>query len=154
MRKTFNPYIAYALLSFVALLMISCASKRKTVAETHAQVVHLRDTVRITDTLISAETTIIREADSAMLSRYGIRQNKPGVSWIIRQTSSTRSASTSRTVRNRDSARIDSSAMTTLPSKKGEPVRRWKISTVIGLFFVIGSFIVLWFRDVWMRRTK
>ena len=160
MRKTFNLHIVYALLSLVALLMVSCASKRKAVVETRTQVVRLRDTVRIADTLTSTETTIIQEADSATLSRYGIRQNKPGVSWIIRQTSSTRSASTSRTVRDRDSARVDSSGMTSFPGKKGGPVRIWKIPMVIGLFITFGTIIafvaiiVLRLRDAWARRTK
>lgn len=50
---------------------------------THTEVRHTRDTVEITDTLIDHRETIIREADSATMARFGIQISGMEKAWLI-----------------------------------------------------------------------
>lgn len=50
---------------------------------TKTEVRHTRDTVEITDTLIDHRETIIREADSATLAKFGIQIRGMEKAWLI-----------------------------------------------------------------------
>lgn len=156
MRKMPNRCAIRWILPIAVLLMASCASHRRVVTESHTQVVHVRDTVHISDTVISTTETIIREADSAMLAQYGILQRRPGANWIIRQTGNTYRAASSRVVRDRDSTRQDTSCVSAPHSKRAE-IRKasWFLPVLLGtLTGAIPGILFFWIMFTFVEHKK
>lgn len=113
----FDYDIALALMPLLymilfALMIIfsftSCATKSVVVPEIHERVIHQRDTVYHTDSVVSKNTTIIQQADSAMMAAFGIRLNKMEKAWLVKQSQTTNSNSTATFISHKDSIFHDS----------------------------------------------
>lgn len=141
MRKTSNHHWPLLL---AALLMLSCASQRRVATESRTQVVHVHDTVHIADTVVSTTETVVCEADSALLDRYGILQSRPGASWIIRQTSNTYRAVSSSVVRDRDSTRVDTVYVSVPRGKSAETSRTPWLTSAIPVVLCAAIFCAIW----------
>lgn len=78
-------YIMALVLVALLCLLSGCTTTRyvEVPGPTHTEVRHTRDTVEITDTLIDHKETIIREADSATLARFGIQISGMEKAWLI-----------------------------------------------------------------------
>lgn len=149
LRSNSAKALLLVLLLFLALSAVSCASRKKVVTEIRTQVVHQRDTVHVADSFISSTETVIQEADSSVLARYGIKPSRVGMSWIIRQANATRSVSSSRAVSDRDSIRTDSSHVARPTSAKATASKeRWTARAVIVLLIEILVIVLL------LRRPK
>lgn len=99
MRSRFVLIITCA----ITLLFYSCAAKRVVVPEIHERIIHQRDTVYRTDSVVSNNTTIIQQADSAMMASYGIRISKIEKAWLVKQNQDTHSNSAVRFIMRKDS---------------------------------------------------
>lgn len=99
MRSRFVLIITCA----ITLLFYSCAAKRVVVPEIHERIIHQRDTVYRTDSVVSNNTTIIQQADSAMMASYGIRISKTEKAWLVKQNQDTHSNSAVRFIMRKDS---------------------------------------------------
>lgn len=82
---SFYAFLAGVLIGFVLAMMTSCTTTKyvEVPGPTHTEYVHRTDSFWQTDTLIDKETTIIREADSATLARYGIQLQSAQKAWLI-----------------------------------------------------------------------
>lgn len=131
MRKKIDPWrvydnivIALIAIGMMALLFSSCATKRVIVPEVHERTILQHDTIYHRDSVVSNTTTIIQQADSAMMARYGVRISRMDKAWLVKQDQDTRSASTVRFI-----MRIDSIVHDSIPKfvpknvyvEKGEP---------------------------------
>jgi hypothetical protein len=69
----------------IVCLLSGCTTTRyvEVPGPSHTEVRHTRDTVEITDTLIDHRETIIREADSATLAKFGIQISGMEKAWLI-----------------------------------------------------------------------
>lgn len=99
MRSRFVLIITCA----ITLLFYSCAAKRVVVPEIHERIIHQRDTMYRTDSVVSNNTTIIQQADSAMMASYGIRISKIEKAWLVKQNQDTHSNSAVRFIMRKDS---------------------------------------------------
>lgn len=99
MRSRFVLIITCA----ITLLFYSCAAKRVVVPEIHERIIHQRDTVYRTDSVVSNNTTIIQQADSVMMASYGIRISKIEKAWLVKQNQDTHSNSAVRFIMRKDS---------------------------------------------------
>lgn len=104
MRSRFVLIITCA----ITLLFYSCAAKRVVVPEIHERIIHQRDTVYRTDSVVSNNTTIIQQADSAMMAAYGIHIGKQEKAWLVKQNQDTHSNSAVRFIMRKDSIVHDS----------------------------------------------
>lgn len=95
--------IGLFLIGLIALLFSSCASKKVLVPEVHERVVHQRDTVYRVDSVLTSNTTIIRQADSTMMAAYGIHIGKQEKAWLVKQNQDTHSNSAVRFIMRKDS---------------------------------------------------
>lgn len=100
--------IALVAIELVALLFSSCATKRVIVPEVHERIIHQHDTIYHRDSVVSNNTTIIQQADSAMMARYGVRISRMDKAWLVQKNMDTRSASTVRFIMRIDSIVHDS----------------------------------------------
>lgn len=131
MRKKIDPWrvydnivIALIAIGMMALLFSSCATKRVIVPEVHERTILQHDTIYHRDSVVSNTTTIIQQADSAMMARYGVRISRMDKAWLVKQDQDTRSVSTVRFI-----MRIDSIVHDSIPKyvpknvyvEKGEP---------------------------------
>lgn len=100
--------IGLSLIGLIALLFSSCASKKVLVPEVHERVVHQRDTVYRVDSVLTSNTTIIRQADSTMMAAYGIHIGKQEKAWLVKQSHAVNSNSAVRFIMRKDSIVHDS----------------------------------------------
>ncbi len=100
--------IGLFLIGLIALLFSSCASKKVIVPEVHERTILQHDTIYHRDSVVSNNTTIIQQADSAMMARYGVRISRMDKAWLVKQDQDTRSASTVRFIMRKDSIVHDS----------------------------------------------
>lgn len=104
------PCLSLWILSMVVLA--SCSSgKLVIVPEVRQRVVHELDTVWKTDSVRESRTTIIQQADSAMMAEFGIRLAGMEHAWLVRQTSDKATASNAIFVSRKDSVVHDSIAV-------------------------------------------
>lgn len=115
MRKKIDPWrvydnivIALIAIGMMALLFSSCATKRVIAPEVHERTILQHDTIYHRDSVVSNTTTIIQQADSAMMARYGVRISRMDKAWLVKQDQDTRSASTVRFIMRKDSIVHDS----------------------------------------------
>lgn len=66
-------YLLGVIILFVLFLCLGCSPRVVTVPEYHYESRNTTDTVLLHDSILRERNTIIREADSAMLSELGIR---------------------------------------------------------------------------------
>lgn len=65
-------------------LFSSCTTTRYvTVPEVHEHWQHTTDTILRRDSIVSQQTTLIREVDSATMARYGIQMSALQTAWLI-----------------------------------------------------------------------
>ena len=100
--------IGLFLIGLIALLFSSCASKKVIVPEVHERTILQHATIYHRDSVVSNNTTIIQQADSAMMARYGVRISRMDKAWLVKQDQDTRSASTVRFIMRKDSIVHDS----------------------------------------------
>lgn len=99
--------LAFWLLAIVAF--VSCTTgKAVVVPEVRQTVVHERDTVTIKDSVRESSTTIIQQADSALMAEFGIRLDNMEHAWLVRQTDSKATVSNATFVVRKDSVVHDS----------------------------------------------
>lgn len=98
--------ILFALMIFFCFT--SCATKSVVGPELHERVIHKRDTVYHTNSVVSSNTTIIQQADSAMMAAFGIRLDKMEKAWLVRQNQTTNSNSNATFISHKDSIVHDS----------------------------------------------
>lgn len=94
---------------FAVAALASCsAGKAVVVPETKTTVVHGRDTVWRTDSFRESRTTIIQQADSALMAQFGIRLGKMERAWLVRQAAEREGRGSVTFVSRRDSVVHDS----------------------------------------------
>lgn len=83
--SSFWALLAGICMGFLMATCVSCTTTKyvEVPGPTHTEYVHRTDSFWQTDTLIDKETTIIREADSATLARYGIQLQSAQKAWLI-----------------------------------------------------------------------
>jgi len=83
-QAIYYAVIALAVI-FAALVCCSCTTTKyvEVPGPTRTEVRHTRDTVEITDTLIDHRETIIRQADSATMAKFGIQISGMEKAWLI-----------------------------------------------------------------------
>lgn len=101
--------IVNAILCFLIVLLTACSSGRTVIVpEVRQTVVHQRDTVFHTDSVRESRTTIIQEADSALLAEFGIRLNNMEQAWLVKQSSTKESKGNITFINHKDSIVHDS----------------------------------------------
>ena len=100
--------IGLFLIGLIALLFSSCATKKVIVPEVHERIVHQRDTVYRVGSVLTSNTTIIRQADSTMMAAYGIRIGKQEKAWLVKQSQTANSNNTVKFIMRKDSIVHDS----------------------------------------------
>lgn len=77
-------FVAGLLALMLMLLLGSCTTTRYvTVPEVHEHWQHTTDTILQRDSIVSQQTTLIREVDSATMARYGIQMSALQTAWLI-----------------------------------------------------------------------
>lgn len=148
--------MAYAVLAFVLALLVcallgSCRARGAVVVpEVRQTVVHQRDTVTVKDSVRESSTTIIQQADSALMAQFGIRLESMERAWLVRQTDSKATVSNANTVVRKDSV-VHDSIPVPYPIevyKDKEPGAWQQIMTQLGYGFfgiIIGAVVLaLW----------
>lgn len=80
-----GPTLMYVMLAaWVILSLIGCkATEYMPVVETHTEHHWHTDSVRQVDSVLTEKTTIVREADSATMARYGIQIKQMERAWLV-----------------------------------------------------------------------
>lgn len=108
-RKYCTRLLCLLLWLLVIGLCVSCSSgKAVIVPEVRQVVVHERDTVMFRDSVKMSSTTIVQQADSALLAEFGIRLDNMEKAWLVRQSTNKESASHSASTSRKDSIVHDS----------------------------------------------
>lgn len=108
-RKYYTRLLCLLLWLLVIGLCVSCSSgKAVIVPEVRQVVVHERDTVMFRDSVKMSSTTIVQQADSALLAEFGIRLDNMEKAWLVRQSTNKESASYSASISRKDSIVHDS----------------------------------------------
>lgn len=150
MQKKIDPWrvydqivIALVAIGLVALLFASCATKKVIVPEVHERIIHQHDTIYHRDSVVSNNTIIIQQADSAMMARYGVRINRMDKAWLVQKKMDTHSASTARFIMRIDSIVHDSIPKYVPKTKYVEQESPWweKVLIFLGLFDVMVALI-------------
>lgn len=150
MHKKIDPWRAYdqivialAAIGLVALLFSSCATKRMIVPEVHERIILQHDTIYHRDSVVSNNTTIIQQADSAMMARYGVRISRMDKAWLVQKNMDTHSASTARFIMKKDSIVHDSIPRYVPKTEYVEKESPWweKMLIFLGLFDVMVALI-------------
>lgn len=110
------------------LLLISCSTGKTTVVpEVRQTVVHQHDTVTIKDSVVKSRTTIIQQADSALMAQFGIRLGKMERAWLVRQAAEREGRGSVTFVSRRDSVVHDSIPVPCAKTEyKEKPLTRWQ----------------------------
>lgn len=140
-----------SLLCILLILLISCSTgKTVAVPEVRQTVVHQRDTVTVKDSVRESSTTIIQQADSALMAQFGIRLDNMERAWLVRQTDNKATVSNATFVARKDSV-VHDSIPVPYPKEvyKDRKLSRWQsikmalgdalimlIIAYIGLFFI------------------
>lgn len=150
MQKKIDPWrvydnivIALIAIGLMALLFSSCATKRVIVPEVHERIIHQHDTIYHRDSVVSNNTIIIQQADSAMMARYGVRISRMDKAWLVQKNMDTHSASTARFIMRKDSIVHDSIPQYVPKTKYVEKESPWweKVLIFLGLFDVMVALI-------------
>lgn len=108
-RKYYTRLLCLLLWLLVIGLCVSCSSgKAVIVPEVRQVVVHERDTVMFRDSVKMSSTTIVQQADSALLAEFGIRLDNMEKAWLVRQSTNKESTSHSASTSRKDSIVHDS----------------------------------------------
>lgn len=110
MKKTLAQRTFRVLLLCILLTALTSCSTGKTtvVPEVRQTVVNVHDTVTIKDSVRESTTTIIQQADSAMMAEFGIRLDNVERAWLVRQNSEKTAVSNTASVVIKDSVVHDS----------------------------------------------
>lgn len=89
--------------------LTSCSSGKTVILpEVRQTVVHQRDTVWQSDSIKESSTTIIQQADSALLAEFGIRLNNMEKAWLVKQSTAKESSGNVTFINHKDSIVHDS----------------------------------------------
>lgn len=104
------PLLYMVLFALMIIICLTGCSSGKTVIlpEVRQTVVHERDTVWRSDSIKESCTTIIQEADSALLAEFGIRLNNMEHAWLVRQSTARESKGNITFINHKDSIVHDS----------------------------------------------
>lgn len=149
--------LALWLLAIVAFA--SCtAGKAVVVPEVRQTVVHERDTVWRTDSVVRSSTTIIQQADSALMAEFGIRLKSMEKAWLVRQSTDKESSGSVTFISRRDSVVHDSIPVPYPKTEyKEKPLTRWQgfvMCAGYGMVAVLGIVIVLAMASVIMKLKR
>lgn len=161
MRKKIDPWrvydnivIALIAIGLMALLFSSCATKRVIVPEVHERIILQHDTIYHRDSVVSNNTTIIRQADSAMMASYGIRISKMEKAWLVKQNQDTHSNSAVRLIMRKDSIVHDTIPQYVPKNVYIEKKLPWYKNVLIALGGWVAFILIAYLFDILIYRTK
>lgn len=149
MMKTSKIIVLTAL-----LLCVGCAPRVVTVPEYHYERHNTTDTVMLHDSILRERNTIIREADSAMLSELGIRLQQGERAILVLRKELERALSQQKEITHDTIIKTDSIRVPYPVEKKLTKWQQLKIGAGEIILFVsclIGVF--LWLRFLVRRKT-
>jgi hypothetical protein len=137
-----------------ALLLVGCAPRVVTVPEYHYDRNNITDTVMLHDSILRERNTIIREADSAMLSELGIRLQQGERAILVLRKELERALSQQKEITRDTIIKTDSIRVPYPVEKKLTKWQQLKIGAGEIILFVSCLIAVfLWLRFLVRRKT-
>jgi len=142
----------YCFLGIIALLILaaftSCKTKYVPVVETHTEHHWHTDSVHQTDSVISHETTLIKEVDSATMAKYGVQLKNMERAWLIQNDKLQRELSKLQSVKTDTFIKTDSVPKIVIKEVEKKQSIKQRISTffadaIIGVIIFILVFMVI-----------
>ena len=132
------------------LLCVGCAPRVVTVPEYHYERHNTTDTVMLHDSILRERNTIIREADSAMLSELGIRLQQGERAILVLRKELERAMSQQKEITHDTIVKCDSISV---PFPVEKQLSRWESLKLEagGYVFAVLFVVVLWFVFVWLK---
>ncbi len=136
------------------LLCVGCAPRVVTVPEYHYERHNTTDTVMLHDSILRERNTIIREADSAMLSELGIRLQQGERAILVLRKELERALSQQKEITHDTIIKTDSIRVPYPVEKKLTKWQQLKIDAVVIILLVSCLIAVfLWLRFLVRRKT-
>lgn len=147
-------YLLGVIILFVLFLCLGCAPRVVTVPEYHYESRNTTDTVMLHDSILRERNTIIREADSAMLSELGIRLQQGERAVLVLRKELERALSQQKEIKHDTIIKTDSIRVPYPVEKKLTKWQQLKIGAVeiiLLVFCLIAVF--MWLRFLVRRKT-
>ena len=147
-------YLFGVIILFVLFLCLGCAPRVVTVPEYHYESRNTKDTVLQHDSILRERNTIIREADSAMLSELGIRLQQGERAILVLRKELERALSQQKEITHDTIIKTDNIRVPYPVEKKLTKWQQLKIGTVEIILFVSCLIAVfMWLRFLVRRKT-
>lgn len=147
-------YLLGVIILFVLFLCLGCSPRVVTVPEYHYESRNTTDTVLLHDSILRERNTIIREADSAMLSELGIRLQQGERAVLVLRKELERALSQQKKITHDTIIKTDSIRVPYPVEKKFTKWQQLKIGAweiILLVFCLIAVFMGM--RDLVKRKT-
>lgn len=156
MMKTTLPHgLRACLAAMLAAVITACSCGKAAVGGARQTVVHDRDTVVLRDSIVERTTTVVQQADSALMAAFGIRLAGMERAWLVRQADSKATVSNATFVVRRDSVVRDSVPvpypLTVYKDKEPSAWQKTMMQLGYGCFGIIAGAAVL---ALWKYKRK
>lgn len=154
LRRFFLVVIYFICLVYMMLWLVSCKTQYVSVPEYHTEYHHTTDTLRERDSVFREHKTIIREADSAMIERLGLRLKDGERAILVLRKEIERMASSRQEVKHDTIIKNDSIRVPYPVERKLNKWEQFKVDIGGFVLILLALLLLLYLTRVWKDKRR